>query len=206
MPSAAVRSSLPFSKARRVNSPAPPAAARHRRQAVDDSGQDGAAAMEMQLGHVLAGEAGRPGKPERPGRDRARLAYLRMRDCASSASRGAGNSPPESRSMAAIAFRSREPMTAIAGSAGRRWQREDRVHVRSGWLARFRSPGQAAHVSRRAIFRLSASGAAPARRACTWLSRISSMSDVESVAVPDAFGIDHHGRPELAAVEATGRR
>ena len=67
-PSTAVRSSRPFPKARRVNSPAsamrkPGRSAQHREYA----GHDGAAAMHLQLGHVLAGLAPRSRKPQHQG-------------------------------------------------------------------------------------------------------------------------------------------
>ena len=39
-----------------------------------------------------------------------------------------------------------------------------------------------------------------------WVSRISSMSDCDLERVPDAFGVDHHVRPELAAIDGSRRR
>ena len=64
-PSTAVRSSLPFSKARRVNSPASaglrPSMPRKRAQ---HRGDHRAAAMQLQLGHVLAGLAMGRRKPQ----------------------------------------------------------------------------------------------------------------------------------------------
>ena len=65
-PSTAVRSSLPFSNARRVNSPA--SAGRSpsiRDSAASTRGNHRAAAVQLQLGGVLAGLAVRPRKPQR---------------------------------------------------------------------------------------------------------------------------------------------
>ena len=65
-PSTAVRSSLPFSKARRVNSPA--SAGRRpsmRAERGEHRGDHRAAAVQLQLGDVLAGLAMRRGKPQR---------------------------------------------------------------------------------------------------------------------------------------------
>ena len=58
MPSASVRSSLPCSKARRVNSPGSASRQKPSRpDRLESSADHGAAAMQMQLGHHLAGLA-----------------------------------------------------------------------------------------------------------------------------------------------------
>ena len=64
-PSTSVRSSLPFSKARRANSPGSASRSLEREQRIEHAPDHGAAAMHVQLGHVLAGEARRRREPER---------------------------------------------------------------------------------------------------------------------------------------------
>ena len=64
-PRPAVRSSLPFTKARRVNSPGSASRSPSRARASDQRSEHSAAAMHLQLGDVLAGEAARRREPQR---------------------------------------------------------------------------------------------------------------------------------------------
>ena len=130
-----VRSSLPLRKARRVNSPGSagrtPENAQSRRSS---AAMTAPAAVDMQLRHVLPGEARRPRKPQHERRDRA-LAARRV--AAASARtrrrRGAGAGPASPRGRAACRAR-RRASTAIAArpgrSPGRRWCRVEKSSVR----------------------------------------------------------------------------
>ena len=98
-PSTCARSSRPFSSARRVNSPgsagrrpgdrrrAPPAPPRHDRRA----------AVQLQLGHVLAGEARRARESRSPAPGRARSPVAGSRSQRSAAARGGGSAPGQRR-------------------------------------------------------------------------------------------------------------
>ena len=63
--SAWVRSSLPFRKARRVNSPGSASRSPSRAQRRHDRGEHGAAAVQVKFGDILAGGAARRRKPQR---------------------------------------------------------------------------------------------------------------------------------------------
>ena len=115
-PSTAVRSSLPFSKARRVNSPASAGRKPSIGRAAEHRGDDRAAAVKLQLGHVLAGLAVRPGKPQRQ-RLVDHFAAAGSRTRARPARRGSGTLPDSA--LSASPARGPEKRTTAIAAGGR---------------------------------------------------------------------------------------
>ncbi len=144
-PSTAVRSSLPFSKARRVNSPA----SAGRKPSMRDKrgerrGDHRAAAVQLQLGDVLAGLARRRGKPQRQGLvDRLLVRGSRRR--AKAALRGSGILPASA--LSASPARGPEMRTTAMAAGGRPEERAKMVG-RSGIAAQVSAAGRAGQGAR----------------------------------------------------------